>query len=455
MILTSIWAYAITIGVLVVFHEFGHYWVARLCGVKVLRFSVGFGKVLYARRFGKGETEWAFSAIPLGGYVKMLDEREGEVPAHELSRAFNRRPVWQRMAVVVAGPAFNLLLAVILYFILFAHGLTGLKPELGDVPPGTPAAQAQFQPRETVLSINGEAMQSWEEVRWRLLNLALRHGQVEIGGRTADGVLHQHMLDMSGIEPADLGGEFMPKLGLQLNLPPLPPIIGDLLPGDPGERAGLKPGDRVLSADGIKINSFDQWKDVVSARPEQPVSMVIERAGKQLTLTVTPKKFTENGKVIGRVGASNQRPGPDFLDAMSVGVHYSLFGALEQAVQRTWDIGSLSIEMLARMVLGQVSVKNLSGPVYTAKVAGITAELGLTAFVFFLAAISVGVGVLNLLPIPILDGGHLLYYMAEFLTGRPMPESAWETGQKIGAVVLIGLMILVFYNDISRLLAGG
>ena len=454
MITTSIWAFAITIAVLVVFHEFGHYLVARLCGIKVLRFSVGFGKILYSRRFGNGETEWALSAIPLGGYVKMLDEREGDVPPHELARAFNRKPAWQRMAVVVAGPVFNLLLAVVLYFGLFSYGVTDLKPELGEVPVNTPAAQAQLQAHEIVVSINGEPMPGWNEVRWRLLVLSLRGAPVEIVGRTPDGAEHRHTLDLGGIKPADLNGPFMHKLGLQPNLPILLPVIGKLVAGDVAERTGLRSGDRVLRVDGRDIATFDDWAEVVRAHPEHRLHMELERDGQRMAMDITPRKEMEQGKVIGRVGAYPQSD-PHAMDAFLTEVRYGPAGALGQALQRTWDISSVSIEMLGRMVLGQASVKSLSGPINTAKYAGESVSLGVMPFIFFLAAISVGVGVLNLLPIPILDGGHLLYYTAELVTGRPVPESAWETGQKIGAVVLAALMILVFYNDISRLLAGG
>ncbi len=455
MITTDLWAFAITIAVLVVFHELGHYWVARLCDVKVLRFSVGFGKVLFAGHIGKGETEWAFSAIPLGGYVKMLDEREGEVPAHELGRAFNRKPVWQRMAIVVAGPAFNLLLAIILYFLLFAHGVDGTRAVLGEIPPKTPAADAQLQKGETLLSVNGDAMQSWEEVRWRLLMLSLQRGHVEITGQTADGTTLQHVLDMGSIEPSDLERDFMSKLGLQPNYPTIPPVVGEVVPGSAAEQAGLRSGDRVLRVDGKEIATFDQWREVVSAHPETMLHLDIARSGQEMALAVTPKREMADGKVIGRVGV-----GPDeksyeaLITPLQVKVSYAPLAALGQAVQKTWDISSLSLQMMARMAMGQVSLKSMSGPVKTATYAGKSASMGLVAFVFFLAAISVGVGVLNILPIPVLDGGHLLYYIVELFMGRPVPESAWETGQKIGVALLSALMILVLYNDISSLVSG-
>ncbi len=446
MIVTDLWAYAITIAVLVVFHELGHFWVARLCDVKVLRFSVGFGKALYSWHFGKGETEWALSVIPLGGYVKMLDEREGEVAPHELARAFNRKPVWQRMAIVVAGPAFNLLLAIILYFALFAHGVDGTRAVLGEVPAHTAAAEAQLQKGETILSVNGEAMQSWEEVRWRLLMLALNRGQVEITGRTEDGTERRHTLDMSQMEPSDLERDFLQKLGLQL--PQLPAIVGEVVSGKPAELAGMRTGDRVLRVDGKEIATFDQWREVVSAHPEVTLHLAIARDGHELSLDVTPSRELEEGKPVGKVGV-----GPSY-EASQVKVSYTPLAALGHALGQTWDIGSLSLRMMGRMVLGQVSLKSMSGPVKTATYAGKSAQLGLIPFIFFLAAISVGVGVLNILPIPVLDGGHLLYYMAEFFLGRPVQESTWETGQKIGVALLSALMILVLYNDISSLISG-
>jgi len=451
--MTTLLAFVFAIALLVVFHELGHYWVARLCDVKVIRFSVGFGKVLYTRRFANAETEWVISAIPLGGYVKMLDEREGEVAVHELARAFNRKPVAQRMAIVAAGPLSNLLLAVVLYCALFMHGVPGIKPVVGDVPPQTPAAAARLQTQETILSVNGKAVPSWQELHWALLNLVLQRGQVEIAGRTADGVLRLHKLDLSQIAPSDLDGDFMQKLGLQPYRPLVAPVIGEVLEGSVAQRAGLFAGDKVLRADGREIGRWEQWVEVVHSHPALPLHLDIQREGRQLAIDITPEAVTEAGKTIGRVGAAPYIDQQAF-DAMLTVVSYQPFAAFGQALHKTWDISALSLKMMARMVTGEISLKNLSGPIKIADYAGQSAQLGLGAYLSFLALISVSLGVLNLMPIPILDGGYLLYYMVEFFKGGPVSEWAWEVGQKMGIVLLAALMALALYNDISSLISG-
>jgi len=448
MIITSILAFLVAVGVLVVFHEFGHYWVARMCGVKVLRFSVGFGNVLYARRFGKGETEWVLSAIPLGGYVKMLDEREGEVAPHELSRSFNRKPVWQRMAIVTAGPFFNLLLAVILYTGLFMHGVPGTKPVVGEVQPGSAAALAQFQPQDTILAVNGHAVPSWEEFRWKLLSPALQQSQIEITTRTADGDVRQRSLDLSGIVPADMKKDFLLKLGLNQYWPSYHPVVGNLLPGMAAEQAGLREGDVLLRVDGKELSGWEQWVGLVTTHPGKALHLEIQRDGRELALDITPRLVHREGQDIGFVGMG-QRVDRKLFDAMLVDVSYSPLAAVWQGMGKTWDIAVISLRMLGKMALGEVSFRNLSGPVKTAEYAGQSAELGIMPFIFFIAFISVGVGVLNILPVPVLDGGHLMYYMAEFLLGRPVSDQVWEIGQRIGVALLASLMVLVLYNDIS------
>ncbi len=446
-------AFVVAIGVLVVFHELGHYLVARWCDVKVLRFSVGFGKVLFARRFGNGETEWVVSAIPLGGYVKMLDEREGIVPAQELSRAFNRKPVFQRMAIVVAGPLSNLLLAVALYFVLFIHGVPGLKPVLGEVAPDTPAAAAGLHKQETILSINGQPVPDWEAARWLLLELVLQQKAANLELRDVQDEKVFRMLDLSSLTASDLDGDFMQKLGLKPYSPPVYPIIGKLTDGGVAQRAGLQVNDRVLRADSQELAQWEDWVKVVRSHPGKPLDIEVERAGALLKFTLTPDVVDEAGKRIGRVGAAAYIDKAAF-EAVLTEVSYPPFTALREALRKTWETAVLSLQMMGKMVAGEVSIKNLSGPITIADYAGQSAQVGLGAYIGFLALISISLGVLNLLPIPLLDGGHLLYYAVEFFKGSPVSEGVWEAGQKVGIALLVTMMAFALYNDISRLILG-
>jgi regulator of sigma E protease len=449
----TLFAFVGAIAILVVFHELGHYAVARLCDVKVLKFSIGFGKALYGKRFGNSETEWVISAIPLGGYVKMLDEREGEVPKAELPRAFNRKPVWQRMIIVAAGPIANLILAVILYFMLFIHGVMGVKPLLGDIAPNSPAAAAGLQSRQTVVSINGQPTPSWQEIRWVLLDLVLQQKEARIEVQNAQGERSFHTMAMSSLTPADLDSDFMQKLGLQPYQPPVYPIIGRLIEGGEAQRAGLQVNDRILRANGRDIALWEDWVDVVRSHPDQRLDLEIERGGQKLKLSLTPAVIDEGGKKIGRIGAAAYIDKAAF-DAMLTTVRYPPGAALNEALNKTWDTAAVSLKMMGKMVVGQVSLKNLSGPITIADYAGQSAQLGAGAYISFLALISISLGVLNLLPIPLLDGGHLLYYSVELIKGSPVSDGLWEAGQKIGIAVLVTMMAFALYNDISRLILG-
>jgi regulator of sigma E protease len=446
-------AFIVAVALLVVFHELGHYWVARHCDVKVLRFSVGFGKVVWRKRFAGSDTEWAVSAIPLGGYVKMLDEREGEVAPEELHRAFNRKPVLQRMAIVAAGPLANFLLAIVLYWVLFVHGVPGLKPVLGEVPPDTPAAIALMQPGETILSIDGEAVPSWQELRWMLLERSLQHAEVKIEGRSALGGHLFHLLDMRGMEAKDLDGEFLDKLGLRLHQPMILPVIGKVAEGGVAQQAGLQEGDVILRADGVSLQRWSELVDTVRAHPGQTVQLDIQRGDMTLKQAVVPQATAEGGKQVGKIGAA-PRVDHAAWDAMLTEVRYAPPTAFAHALRKTWETSAISLKMLGKMLLGEVSMKNLSGPITIADYAGQSAEMGLVAYLGFLALISISLGVLNLLPIPLLDGGHLLYYVAELARGRPLPERIWEIGQNIGIALLGTLMIFAIYNDINRLISG-
>jgi regulator of sigma E protease len=460
-------AFAGAIALLVLFHEFGHYLVARRCGVKVLRFSLGFGNVIYRKRFahsadGKtgplrqaqdGDTEWVISAIPLGGYVKMLDEREAEVAPADLKYAFNRQPVLKRIAIVVAGPLANFLLAIVLYWGLFVHGVPGIKPVLGDVPQGSPAAIAQMQPGETILSINGEAILSWQDLRWKLLDRALRQGEVKVEARSAGGMTVFHSLDLSGLAAKDLDGEFLDKLGLHLYQPAILPVIGKVVDGSLAQRAGLQEGDVILRANGVAMQRWNEVVEVVRTHPGLTVQFDIRRGEITLSVQVVPQAVAESGKMVGRIGAAPQVDKAAW-QAMVTEVSYTPAEALNQSLRKTWETSAVSLKMLGKMVLGEVSLKNLSGPITIADYAGQSAEMGMVAYLGFLALISISLGVLNLLPIPLLDGGHLLYYVVELVKGSPVSEQAWEIGQKIGIALLGTLMVFAIYNDINRLISG-
>ncbi len=446
-------AFVGAIALLVVFHELGHYWVARRCGVKVLRFSIGFGKVIYLKRFGGSGTEWVISAIPLGGYVKMLDEREEAVAPEDLPYAFNRQPVLQRMAIVVAGPLANFLLAIVLYWGLFVHGLPGLKPTLGEVPPDTPAAYAQMQSGETILSINGENIPSWQEVRWTILELALRQGEVNIQARGAQGELRSYQLDISGLEASDLEGEFLDKLGLNIYQPVVLPVIGRVVEGGVAERAGLQKGDHVLRANGVAMQRWAELVEMIRAHPGKAIRFDIQRGEMTTSIELVPQGVVESGETVGKIGA-----GPQVNDAtwqaMLIDVSYGPLEAFPRSLRKTWETSAITLKMLGKMVMGEVSIKNLSGPITIADYAGQSAETGMVAYLSFLALISISLGVLNLLPIPLLDGGHLLYYVVELVKGSPVSEQAWEIGQKIGIALLGTLMVFAIYNDINRLISG-
>jgi regulator of sigma E protease len=451
-------AFAGAIALLVVFHEFGHYWVARRCGVKVLRFSLGFGKVIYSKRFASSATEWVISAFPLGGYVKMVDEREEDVAPENLPYAFNRKPVLQRMAIVAAGPLANFLLAIVLYWGLFVHGVPGLIPKLGDVPPGTPAAIAQLQTGETILSINGEPVPSWQELHWQLLELALNQGEVRIQAKDASGTSLLHVLDISGLAPGDLDGDFLDKLGLHLYQPVILPVIGDVVENSVAQRAGLQKGDQILRANGAAMQRWMDVVDVIRTHPGQAVRLEIlrkdgQRGTSTVQITVVPQAVAESGKTAGKIGAG-PKVDEAAWQAMLTEVSYGPLDALTQSLRKTWETSAISLEMMGKMVMGEVSMKNLSGPITIADYAGQSAKMGVVAYLSFLALISISLGVLNLLPIPLLDGGHLLYYAVELVKGSPAPEMAWEIGQKIGIALLGTLMVFAIYNDINRFVSG-
>ena len=449
LILQKLLWFLIALSVLVVVHELGHYLVARLAGVKVLRFSVGFGKTLLMRRFGRDQTEWAVCALPLGGYVKMLDEREGVVPANELHRSFNRATVGRRIAIVLAGPVANFLLAIVLYWVLFMHGIPALKPMIAQPLSNTPAAAAGLVGGDEIVRVDDTEIQSFQDLGLALLRAGVAKKPVTLGlkdGRTAQ-------LETRGMQTDDLEQDILPTLGITRFDPPMAPVIGTLIENGVAAKAGLLPGDHLIETDGQRLNSWQDWVKQVRAHPGKILNLTLERRGVQLTMRMTPVATVEGRQTVGKIGAAPQVDEAQ-LDGLFTEVRYGPIDALWQGAKKTWTMSAFTLEMMGRMVLGQVSMKNLSGPLTIADFAGQSAALGWLSFVGFLALISVSLGVLNLLPIPLLDGGHLMYYISEVFTGRPVSERIMELGGRVGLTALLLLTSFALYNDLQRLIPG-
>ncbi len=446
-------AFALALGILIVVHEYGHYLVARLAGVKVLRFSVGFGKPLWVHRAGPDQTEWAIAAFPLGGYVKMLDEREAPVPEAELPRAFNRQPVARRFAIVAAGPIANFLLAIVLYWALFIHGIEEMRPVLGAPAAGSASAAAGIADGELVRSVQGEAVATWQDLRWRVLQLALEKQSLRLETINERGEINERRVDLSAVDTRDLEGDILQQVGLRLHRPNLPAIVGKVSAGSVAEKAGLQSGDRIVSAVGRPVAGWNELVAAIRDAPGRPVELEWERGGQRLRQTLVPAEAIENGKAIGRIGVG-VHDDSSMRGRLMTTVRYDPVTALGKATVQTWDTAVFSLSILGRMITGDVSWKNLSGPVTIADYAGQSARLGPSHYLRFLALISISLGVLNLLPIPVLDGGHLMYYIVEIIKGGPVSERVMEIGQQIGLALLVLLMAFAFYNDINRLISG-
>lgn len=450
-VLISILAFIVAVGLIVSVHEFGHFWVAKRLGVKVLRFSIGFGQPLFKRRAGRDDTEYVVAAIPLGGYVKMLDEREGSVAPEERHRAFNHKPVAVRFAIVAAGPVFNFLFAIAAYWLMFVSGEEGIRPVIGAVEPASIAARATLKPGDEIVAVGERQTPTWETASLALINEALEQGQVSVTVQTVAGDTQEQVLDLSDTRHLLDEGNLLQKLGIEPWQPALSPVVGKLIEEGPAARAGLKPQDRILSADGTAIKSWDQWVKWVQTRPNQRIQVEVERAGQVLTLPLTTEAQTVRGERVGRIGAY-PFVDPAQVAAIQVSVRHGPLASVELALEKTWEMTTLTLRVLWRLVTGEASLKNISGPITIAEFAGVSAAIGLSAFLGALALFSVSIGILNLLPVPVLDGGHLLYYLIEAVKGKPLSEHAQAIGQRIGLVLLVGLMGLAFYNDIARLL---
>jgi regulator of sigma E protease len=454
--LTTVLAFVVTIGVLVAVHEFGHYWVARRLGFKVLRFSIGFGKPIL-RRVGRDpdQIEYVLAAIPLGGYVRLLDEREGPLPPGEEHRAFNRRPPLSRILVLLAGPGANFLFAIAAYWILFMYGIPGLKPVIGEVAAGSYAAAADLRPDDELIRVAGRPTATRQAAVLGILEEVVDSGRVPLSVRGRDGGERELEIVVPADERRALTepGILLRGLGLSFWYPALPVVVGMLTSGDPAEQAGIALGDQIVEVEGRPVADFPAFVAEIRARPGMKTELSGLRGGSRLSFTLVPKPVVEDGKSIGQIGLGvDARTMPEFPESMRTVERHGVFAAFAPAVRETWEKSALTVRFLWHMVTGRVSTKNISGPINIAQYAGLTANEGFDYYLGFLALVSISLAVLNLLPIPVLDGGQVMYQLVEMARGGPLPMQVQVLGQKLGIALLMLLMGFAFYNDITRLL---
>ena len=449
-ILHTLFFFTVVIGVLVSIHEFGHFWVARKMGVKVLRFSVGFGKVLFSFRAKADSTEYVLSAIPLGGYVRMVDEREGEVRPEDLAFAFNRQSVLARSAIVAAGPLFNLILAVLLFWGVLVIGETGMKPILGSVDQRSIAAQAGINEGDEILSVNNKHTPTWSEALNVIMTAALEGEQeILLTVRDKDAQEHNKKLQFTQ-QDQESPQALYTRLGFKPWQPKLKPVIGQIMPESAALAAGLKSGDRLISADGEPLFDWQQWVEIVKKHPNKAIVLVIERDGVVSPLSITPQAVTVDQKLEGKIGASVHIP-EALIQSMTAEYVLSPWAAIPEAFAITYRYSWATLKVMGKMIVGRASVENLSGPISIAQYAGQSASMGLTHFLRFMALVSVSLGVLNLLPVPVLDGGHLLFFLIEGIKGKPVPEKLQALFQQVGVAMLFSLMALAIFLDVQRL----
>ncbi|MEN3111538.1 RIP metalloprotease RseP [Uliginosibacterium paludis] len=445
-------SFLLAIAILVAVHEYGHFIVARLCGIRVLRFSLGFGPQLFSVRFGAERTEFSLAAIPLGGYVRMLDEREAPVEASERHRAFNTQSLMKRSLVVLAGPLANLLLAILLYWGLGLAGTRDFPARLGNVPEGSPAAQAGLQAGDTIRAFAGNEVKGWTDLRWQVVRHALDDSYVDLEVQQGEMEPRKTRILLSGLQIEEKAADPLQQIGLVLPAARISPVLSRPLPGSPAELAGLQENDFVRSVDGKPIAFWADFVKLVSASPGKSLHVLIDRSGRELEIVVVPERVA--GDVPrGRVGVA-VKIDPDALNRDTIIVRHGIFDGLAHAIEQTWTTSTFSLKVMWNIVTGRLSVRNISGPVTIADYAGQSASAGLEPYLKFLAMVSISLGILNLLPVPVLDGGHLLYHAIEYVRGRPISEAGEVFGQRLGMVFLALLMSLAFFNDINRILFG-
>lgn len=442
-------SFVVTLGVLISVHEYGHFWVARRCGVKVLRFSIGFGRPL-VRWYDKHNTEFVIAGIPFGGYVKMLGEPGSEVTEADKGVSFIDKPVYQRIAIVAAGPLVNLAFAILLYWLIFMVGVTRVTPIIGDVEPESLAAAAGIQAGDEIVSVDGKATQSWDQINFALVSRIGDTGSISLGVQTAD----SNMVAEYSIPVADwmLGQEKegpLKPLGIEQYFPHMPVIIDEVLPNKAADRVGLQKGDEILTANGEALDHWREWVEVIRAHPGKSITIDVNRGGEVITLSIIPDVVSDGDQRIGQIGAATLPV--EMPEHMIREIRYGPIDAFIAAAGKTYDFISLTLKSIGKMITGKISLDNLSGPVTIAKVAGDTASYGIEPFLNFMAFLSISLGVLNLLPIPVLDGGHLMYYAAELIKGSPVSEKVQSIGNSLGLALLVMFMGLAFYNDIMGL----
>ena len=442
-------AFIVTLGVLISVHEYGHFWVARRCGVKVLRFSIGFGQPLIRWR-DKQNTEFVIAAIPFGGYVKMLGEPGSDVSESEKAISFIHKPVYQRIAIVAAGPLVNLTFAILLYWLIFSVGVTRVAPIIGGIAADSPAATAGLRSGDEFVSVDGKPTQSWDKVNFALVGRLGDSGTITLGVKPENSnmvVEHKIAIDQWLIGREKEGP--LKVLGVQQYYPPMPVIIDEVIPGKAADRFGLQGGDEILTVNGAPVKHWRDWVQLIKAHPGKSMDLEINRASQVIALSVTPDVVTNGTESYGQIGAMAKAV--QLPEHMIREIRYGPIDAFGEALQKTYDFIHLTLKSIGKMIMGKISLDNLSGPVTIAKVAGDTASYGLEPFLNFMAYLSISLGVLNLLPIPVLDGGHLMYYAAEMIKGSPVSEKVQAIGNSLGLALLVMFMGLAFYNDIVGL----